>query len=50
MRTCLIEVGYPEAGVAAEPPFIDLSTRDEHYGRCLREVSIEFKVGWYAGD
>jgi hypothetical protein len=50
MLACLVDAGYPEAEVSAAEHFGVFVGRDEHFSRCLREVSVEYKVGWYAGD
>ena len=49
MLQCLIDRGYPEADVRAAEHF-GVFVGQEHFGSCLRAVSIEYKVGWYAAE
>jgi hypothetical protein len=50
LRECLVAGGANEAEVYAAESFMVFAGHYQHFGQCLRQVSIEFKVGWYAGD
>jgi hypothetical protein len=50
LRDCLVANGYDQAEVEAAESFISLAGRDEHFGACVRQVSVDHKVGWWAGD
>ncbi len=52
MRGCLVAGGYDAAEVESAPSFTDFQGRDDGgaFSTCVREVSIEHKVGWWAGD
>lgn len=52
MDRCLVDGGYDEAEVAAAASFTAFEGRADGgaYFDCVRAVSIEYRVGWWAGD
>lgn len=52
MKRCLVNGGYEPSEVTEASSFTILQGRDDGgtYSDCVRKVSIDFKVGWWAGD
>ncbi|MGE3073476.1 MAG: hypothetical protein AB7N24_05230 [Dehalococcoidia bacterium] len=52
MDECLVTGGYDAAEVSAAEFFSAFEGRDDGgtYFECLRQVSIDYRVGWWAGD
>jgi hypothetical protein len=52
MKECLVTGGYEQSEVADAPSFTVLQGRADSgtFSACVRRVSIDYKVGWWAGD